>query len=478
MRRRLIPRSLQGSLLLTFLALNILSVGAFIAWSAQRVETDTVEQAEHDLEIQSHIISDALREAYDLQQQGLTDPAGSLESQVAAYAKKNGVHVTVIDANLHEVVNSSPNGSTGHLEDHPEIIAARGGTEQHDIRLTENHTELRLYVATALKGGQNVPEGYVQLSVPMAPIYADVEQAKLTLLGAGAVVVLITALASLLLARQIASPVRKLTATSEAIAHGHLEGRVTPAGPDEIQRLGRAFNLMAAQVSDMLTREQEFVANAAHELRSPLTSIRLRLEMLQVPGRADAEITKHYLSQMDRELARLQRLVEHLLTLSVLDQNQRAPTTMVDLSPLLYELVDEMSPLVREAGVELRIDVPDHLPKLNANADQMRIAVRNLLDNAIKFTPASGRVSLAAVGENGTVKIQVTDTGVGITPEALPHIFDRFFRADRSRSGRRGSGLGLALVRSIAEANGGEIKVASVIGGGSTFTLEFPVSTS
>ena len=200
MRRRLIPRSLQGLLLLTFLALNLLSVGAFIAWSAQRVETDTIEQAEHDLEIQSHIITDALREADELQQRGITDPAGSLESQVKSYSAKNAIQVAVIDANLHDVLNSSPDEPAGHLEDHPEIVAARGGTEQHDIRWNEKRTEMRLYVATAIIDAQDKAEGYVQLSVPLAPIYADVQQTRVTLLGAGALVLLVTALASLLLA--------------------------------------------------------------------------------------------------------------------------------------------------------------------------------------------------------------------------------------------------------------------------------------
>jgi signal transduction histidine kinase len=477
MRRRLLPHSLQGRLLLTFLSLNLLSIGGFIAWSAQRVETDTVEQAEHDLEIQSHLISDALREAYELQLRGIIDPAGSLESQVISYAARSGVQVAVINANLQDVVNSSPDEPSGHLEDHPEILAARSGTEQHDIRWNEKNTAMRLYVATAINDAQDKPEGYVQLSTPMAPIYADVRQAQISLLGVGVVVLLITALASLLLARQIAMPVRSLTATTEGIAQGHLEQRVTPQGPDEIQRLGRAFNLMAARVSDMLMRQEEFVANAAHELRSPLTSIRLRLEILQEQAHGDSEMTKRNLSRMDEELARLQRLVDNLLTLSALDQNEPAPRTTIDLAPLLYELVDEMSPLVKEAGVGLQINVPDHLPEMSANAEHIRIAVRNLLDNAVKYTPPHGQVSLTADSANGTIEIRVADTGVGIEDKAIPHIFDRFYRGDKTRSGRRGSGLGLALAKSIAEANGGVIKVASKAGAGSTFTLLLPAET-
>lgn len=471
---RLIPHSLQARLLLTFLVVNLLSVGAFVGWSVQRVASDTVEAAEHDLEIQSHIIADALRQPYELEFIQKAAPVGTLETLVKSYALKNGVELSIVDSNLREVVNSNPAEPPGHLENHPEIIAAQAGTEQHDIRWNENHTQMQLYVATAMMGAQDNTEGYVQVTVPMGPIYADAQQAQFTLVGAGALVLIVTALASLVLARQIAGPVRNLTTTSEAIAQGHLEQRVRPAGPDEIQRLGRAFNLMAARVSDMLARQEEFVSNAAHELRSPLTSIRLRLEILLGRGNGDPEITKRYLIQMDHELGRLQRMVEHLLTLSALDEHRMPPRAQIDLSPLLYELVDEMAPLVREAGVELRVEVPDHLPLLNVNADQMRIVVRNLLDNAIKFTPREGRITLTAQGKNGSVYVRVADTGTGITAEALEHIFDRFYRGNGPRSGRQGSGLGLALVHSIAEANGGQVQVTSEPGTGSVFTFELP----
>ncbi len=473
--RRLIPHSLQGRLLLTFLALNLLSMGGFIAWSAQGIETDTVEQAEHDLEIQSHLIADGLREAYEFQQRGLDGPAGSLASQVRAYAQKNRVHVTIIDTNFKEIASSDLQEPPGHVENHPEVLAAQSGVEQHDIRWNEQHSAVELYVATAIKNTQNQTEGYVQLSVPMAPIYADVRQSQLTLLGVGGLVLVVTALASLVLARQIARPIRNLTSITEEIAQGHLERRVTPAGPDEIQRLGHAFNQMTERVSSMLTRQKEFVANAAHELRSPLTSLRLRMEILTGQARGDPELTGRYLKQMDRELEYLQQLVEQLLALSALDENERLPRMPLDLAPLLYQVCEELSPLSQRAQIRFDIQVPPHLPPCNVNAGQVRIILRNLLDNAIKYTPAGGRVILRAEPEGSTICISVADTGPGIPAEALPHIFDRFYRVDKSRSTRpRGSGLGLALVRAMVEANEGQIQVTSAPQTGSAFTVKFP----
>jgi two-component system sensor histidine kinase BaeS len=362
-------------------------------------------------------------------------------------------------------------------ENHLELIAARAGGEQHDIRWDEWRGEERLFVAAPVTEENRKVIGFVQLSILTTPIYDGIRGTWLSLFAAGGSVLLATALVSLVLARQIARPVQSLTAITEEIAAGHLEQRVTPAGPDEIQRLGRAFNRMAERVREMLAQQQAFAANAAHELRSPLTSLRLRLEMLQTHGQGNGELAHRYLAQMEREVDHLRRLVDHLLALSTLDEGKRLLCTALDPAPLLYELADEMGPLAQEAGLDLCVDVPPHLPPLMANGEQMRIVVRNLLDNAIKYTPAGGMVTLSAWADNGRVQIAVTDTGVGIPAEALPHIFERFYRVDKARSRRQGgAGLGLALVRSIVEAQGGQVEVKSQPGAGSVFTLSLPAN--
>lgn len=165
----------------------------------------------------------------------------------------------------------------------------------------------------------------------------------------------------------------------------------------------------------------------------------------------------------------------------------------LDLAPILYEVADEMTPLGQAAGVHLQMDVPVHLPAVTANAEAMHIMVRNLLDNAMQYTPAGGLITVDATPEGSRpptasnapalgdqtsgVSIRVTDTGAGISAEHLPHIFERFYRVDKARSRRQGgAGLGLALVRSIVEAHGGGISVKSTVGQGTTFTVRLPLS--
>ncbi len=471
------PRSLRGHLLLTYLALMVLSVGGLILWTGQRLQTATVEQAEHNLELEAFVIANALREPLNNWYEGESPGGRSLESLVRSYAQNTGSRVTVIDVRLQVLFSSDERVPIHNEEDHLELIAARAGKEQHDIRWDEWSGEERLFVAAPVSKEDRKVISFIQLSIPTAPIYDEIRRTWLSLFAAGGIVLATTTLVSLVLARQIARPVQNLTAITEEIAAGHLEQRVTPAGPDEIQRLGRAFNRMAERVREMLARQQTFVANAAHELRSPLTSLRLRLEMLQAYGQSDGELTRRYLGQMEREIDHLRRLVDHLLALSALDEGERLPCTPLDVAPLLYELADEMGPLAQKAGLDLRVNVPPHLPLLITNAEQMRIVVRNLLDNAIKYTPGGGRVTLSAWADNGRVQIAVADTGVGIPAEALPHIFERFYRLDKARSRQQGgAGLGLALVRSIVEAQGGQVEVKSQPGVGSVFTLSLPAN--
>ncbi len=483
MRRRLIPHSLQGRLILTYVLLMLLGLGGLIAWTGVRLRTAIIEQAEHDLELQALLMANALRDPLEAWREGERPKGRSLETLVHSYAESLNARVVIVAPSL-QVIFSSDDTIPPHVErDHPEILAAQVGREQHDIRWDEWRNEERLFVAAPILKEEGELEGIVQLSIPMKPLYADIRHTWIRLLGAGGVILAVTVLVSILLARQVAGPIRNLTTVTEAVAAGNLDQQVKPAGPDELARLGNAFNRMAEQVREMLARQQAFVANAAHELRSPLTSIRLRIEMLQEHIEDKPQLARRYLRQLASEVEHLQRVVEHLLMLSRLDDARELPRAELDLAPLLYELADEMGPLAQAADLRLLVEVPPHLPPVAAHADAINMALRNLLDNAIKYTPAGGRIVLRATAEagpeNGTsaqeVIIQVSDTGPGIPPEHLSRIFDRFYRVNEARSRwQRGAGLGLSLVRSIVEAHGGRVEVKSQVGRGTTFTVHLP----
>jgi signal transduction histidine kinase len=470
-------RSLQGRLLLTFVTLMVFGLGSVSVLSGLRLTGQDLAHSQRDLELQAETIANALRDPVGLGDR--RDPSGgrSLDALISSYAQGIGGRVTLVDPQLNVTLSSDSAVPTHVQETHSELLAARNGTPQAAIRWDEWSKQERLFVAVSVaERGQTF--GFVQVSIPTGPIYAEMRQTWLTFLIFGGVVLLVTIAASTLIARQIAVPVLKLTATSEQIAAGRLDERVSPEGPNEIRRLGVAFNQMAERVQEMIAQQRAFVDNAAHELRSPLTSLRLRIEMLQTRGKNDVELTQRYLGQMEREVGYLQRLVDHLLALaSVENSDHAAPKTPLDLARILYDVTDEMSEVAQQAGLTLQTDIPEHLPAMEANAEQMNSMIRNLIDNAIKYTRRGGAITLTAKSARDEIEIRVADTGIGIPVEALPRIFDRFYRVDtaRSRNGG-GAGLGLSLVRSIAEAHGGHVDVQSRVNEGSVFTIVLPCS--
>jgi signal transduction histidine kinase len=467
--------SLQRRLLVTFVTLMVFGLGSVSLLAGLRLTGQDLAHSQRDLELQGETIANALRDPVGQGERRAPGEGRSLDTLISSYAQGISGRVTLVDPQLN-VTLSSDSAVPLHVQDtHSELIAARDGRPQSAIRWDEWSKQERLFVAVPVADrGQTF--GFVQVSIPTAPIYAEMRQTWLTFLVIGGVVLLVTIAASTLIARQIAVPVRKLTATSEQIAAGRLDERVSPEGPSEIQRLGVVFNQMAERVQEMIAQQRAFVDNAAHELRSPLTSLRLRIEMLQTRGQENAELRQRYLGQMEREVGYLQRLVDHLLALAAVENSDvAAPKAPLDLARILYDVTDEMSVVARQAGLSLQTDIPEHLPTLEANAEQMNGLVRNLIDNAIKYTRRGGTIMLTAKSARDEIEICVADSGIGIPADALPRIFDRFYRVDAARSRKEGgAGLGLSLVRSIAQAHGGHVDVQSRVNEGSVFTVVLP----
>ena len=223
---------------------------------------------------------------------------------------------------------------------------------------------------------------------------------------------------------------------------------------------------------------RDFVANVSHELRTPLAALKSVIETLESGAKDDPASAADFLSRADSEVDRLVQMVEELLELSRLESGDiplaREP---LDIGLVLQNAVDRLRRQAQRAGVGLTLAVEDGLPPLAGDAEVLERVVINLIHNAVKFTPAGGEVRVRGEPSNGAIKISVSDTGVGILPEDLPRIFERFYKADRSR-GAGGTGLGLAVARHAIEAHGGTISAESRPGEGSIFTLTLPVSGS
>lgn len=297
-----------------------------------------------------------------------------------------------------------------------------------------------------------------------------------TVLTALAVLAVATTV-TVLVGRRLTRPIRSLTDAVRRMASGDRDARAPEGGYDDVARLGRAFNEMAESVDAGERQRTALVSDVAHELRTPLANVRGYLEAAEdglVP--VDPDLVRLLLD----ESVTLQRLVDDLQDLALADAGRlRLHREECDLSELARQVVAGHRPGADEAGVSLTLEAPCRVA-VDGDPVRLRQAIGNLVANAVRYTPAGGTVTVT-VGRDGDradhATVSVGDTGPGIEAEHLPHLFDRFYRAEGSRSrDTGGSGLGLAVTRHLAEAHGGSIDVASDVGDGSTFTLRVPVA--
>jgi heavy metal sensor kinase len=279
------------------------------------------------------------------------------------------------------------------------------------------------------------------------------------------------------LVRRALEPVARIAAKAEAITQHNLSERlpVVQSG-DEIERLSVSLNHMITRLEEAIHGSKQFVADASHELRTPLTVMRGELEGLAQDGHLGRE-TRETLGSVLEEVGRLTEIVEGLFALSRLDAGE-APAEWVpfDLAELAATTADQMSLLAEDKQVSVACEPS---PGVTVEGDRARLkqVVVNLLDNAIKYTPRGGHISLSVRREGAYAVLDVTDTGVGIPADALPHVFKRFFRVDGSRSREQGgAGLGLSIVKSICTAHGAVVEVTSAPGVGSTFRIKQPLA--
>ena len=288
-----------------------------------------------------------------------------------------------------------------------------------------------------------------------------------------AIVLVLAALGGWFMARRSLSGVEKVTQTAMAIANGEMERRVPITGRgDEIDRLSGIFNHMLERIQSLITAMKDVTDNIAHDIKSPITRMRGLAEVTLTIERSLDE----YQTMAANTVEECDRLLGMINTMLEISKTEAGVETLslseVDVSALIADASDLFYPLAEDNGLYVETNTsPQCL--LPCDRSKLQRVIANLLDNAIKYTPPGGKIIISAEEVDKKVIISVHDTGIGISPEEIPHIFDRFFRADKSRS-VPGAGLGLSLVQAIVRRHGGQIKVSSSPGVGSTFTVVLP----
>jgi heavy metal sensor kinase len=316
--------------------------------------------------------------------------------------------------------------------------------------------------------------GTVQVAQSLAGMDDALRALRRVLLFGSGILLVLAALGGGVLARAALRPIHAITETARQITQtGDLEQRIPVADPnDEIGQLTETFNDMLSRLEQLFQAQQRLVADVSHELRTPLTTIQGNLDLLRRGATDDLELRAAALRAIGDETGRMRRLVNDLLLLAQADAGLTLYKQPVEMDTLLLEIYRQALVMAR-GEVTVRLGAEDQALVMG-DADRLRQLLLNLVDNALKYTPSDGDVTLTLSRSDGWVKVAVADTGIGMTPEDQARIFDRFYRSDPSRTRPGGSGLGLAIAQWVVQAHDGRIEVESTLGQGSKFTVWLP----
>ncbi len=289
---------------------------------------------------------------------------------------------------------------------------------------------------------------------------------------------LVFAIVSIILSGYITRPINDLKAVALSISRGNLHQRISVSGKNEMAALAGTFNTMSEKLENMDQKRSEFVSNASHELKTPLSSMKILIESLLYQDGVDEKIYKEFLSDINNEIDRLTQVISGLLTLAKTDsETQALNIDKILLSELVFKSVTALKPIANEKHISLSYTVSNDL-EIECDALKVMQAVMNLVENAIKYSDPGGSVQVTLHKSGTNAAISVRDNGSGIPEKDIPYLFDRFYRVDKARArGTGGSGLGLHIAQKIALLHGGSIDVQSEEGKGSIFTLYLPIKS-
>jgi signal transduction histidine kinase len=325
---------------------------------------------------------------------------------------------------------------------------------------------------TLARDGQPVVVAHVAQRLDI--IDRETRRAQTILIWAAIVACLAVVLVSIWIAQGLVDPIARLTAAMDEIGSERLDRRLRWRRRDEIGRLAATFDAMLDRLQGAFARERQFISDASHEFKTPLTVINANAQLIRRWGDSDPAVTRESLDAIVDESGRLAEMVGGMLTLAKADSGDQMPREPLALNPIVADVVAHARERAAHKGLDLRAELDPEPAYVLGDTPLIRQLVGNLIDNAIKFTEA-GEIVVGVRHVPGSVSVSVSDTGIGIAPETAERLFDRFFRGDPSHSRTiEGTGLGLAIVRSIARVHGGTVAARPRPEGGSVFTVTLP----
>lgn len=474
--------TVRAKLLATYIGLTVVGVSLVSLFSSWQIKNYLDRRTEATL--RAHVETFAV--LFD-DQHVVVDSIQVYETSLRRMARTLGLRLTVIRADGTVVLDSEvPRDSLPRVENHlhrPEIEGARSGTIGVNRRRSATVDEEFLYAAIAVR--RDTPQGSDTVYVRTALRYDDIKildgQVQAIVWAIGLVTVAVITLVSVQVSRRITNPILAIARTARAIRDGDLSLRIPVTTRDEIGTLSAAINDMAgklgtdiAQLRKLERVRSEFLGNVSHELRTPIFSLQGFLETLLDGAVDDPNVNRDFLEKAHRHASRLNALLNDLIEISRIESGEmKMSFRYLPVADFLREAVEEMSTAAARKNIRLSLDISDGCAdKVYADRERLKQVMVNLLDNALKYTDAGGKVVCRARPDGAMCAVEIQDTGVGIPEEHQARIFERFYRVEKDRSREvGGTGLGLAIVKHIVEAHGGSIRVRSEPGVGSTFTF-------
>ena len=469
--------SLANQLLLTYLFVITIALLAVSLWALFTIKAESIFELRNQLE------ADAVNLSLEIDNDLALDSEKSrarIKAAVDRHAIKQNVAITVVNQEGHVLADSGAHRFDENISNQMEINDALAGIFASYTRTSPSTHSNWLFIAYPVRAPGHTT-GVIRIGVAMTDIEHRLNSDLYVFLKILLATIVITVLTSLWLARRVNRPVREMSAMARNIALSGDISEFVPVGRrDEIGELGLSFNQMIGRLREQERLRQEFIANASHELKTPTMAIGSVVEALQAGAVDDPKLRVQFLNSLERLVDRQSSLLRDLLDISRLDGGLETNwTDGVILAQAISDAVEQVRQQAERKGLLLETHFENRDLMVPGNAIQLQRALVNILTNAVNYTNEGSVTVTVTAPTSESVKIQITDTGIGMEPADVPHIFERFYRADKSRAraasgGVGGTGLGLAITQEVIARHHGRIEVESQIGKGSTFTVYLP----
>lgn len=462
-------------MLVTYVFISFLPLMFYSGTIYTTLEKRYMDEVEGELKFQANILSGAISDGNFL----LDETKKSiLEAKVQSSSLdyKNS-RILVLDKTA-VVVEDSNKTDIGKTYLRSEVSSALDGEEKATIQ-PDNATMIATVPVIDKNSSPTEVVGVILISTSTADIYENLKDIKGQLVLLTAITIFIVGIFVIFISGIIIEPIKNILNVIKKISDGHLNQRIEIKGHNELYQLSAAFNDMADKLETVEATRQEFVSNVSHELKTPLSSIKVLSESLLLQEGLPESMYREFLQDINSEVDRMTNIINDLLQLVKLDRNQISIVFKpLNLTKCVEGIIKRLRPLANKKGIELKYEITKEIT-IDADETKLTLAISNLIDNAIKYTPKNGVVNVEMNSDHQNVFIKVQDTGIGIAEEEQSKIFDRFYRVDKTRDRETGgTGLGLAITHSTILIHNGSIKVTSRENEGSIFVVRIPLKQS